>query len=106
MNSENSETFYRYISLFNLTNKIDLRRGESRFALFAESIVCIYYTWKSIKVQIKTVNFKYQLQPRMINLNYLIDHMLYHIFNIVLSILSKNMKRLLITQQKEHMQIK
>ena len=35
MNSENSETFYPYISLFNLTNKIDLRRGENRFALFA-----------------------------------------------------------------------
>ena len=33
-----------------------------------------------------TMNLKYQLQHGMINLNYQVDHILYQIFKIILSI--------------------
>ena len=39
----------------------------------------------------KNNNLKYQLQCGMIKLNYLIDHILYQIFMIILIIFSKNM---------------
>ena len=44
------------------------------------------------KSHTKTAILKYQLQCGIKNLNYPIDHILYHMFNIVLSISSKNMK--------------
>ena len=40
-----------------------------------------------------------QLLRAMKNLNYLMDHNLYQAFNIILSILSKNLKKLLIILQ-------
>ena len=44
LNSENSKTSKPYISILNLTDKIDLRRGEKSIAL---SNLTIYYTWKT-----------------------------------------------------------
>ena len=41
----------------------------------------------------ETINLKYQLQRRMIKLNYLTDPILYQIFKIILSIPSKSMKK-------------
>ena len=43
MNSENSEL---NVVILNLTDKLDLRRGEKRAAL---SNLSIYYTWRHIK---------------------------------------------------------
>ena len=46
MNSENSKTSHPHRSLHNLTDKVDLRRGEKSIAL---SNLSIYYTWKNMK---------------------------------------------------------
>ena len=45
-NSENSKTSKPHVLIINLTDKIDLRRGEKSIALLNLSI---YYTWKNIK---------------------------------------------------------
>ena len=79
MNSKNSEAPDRHKLLFNLTDKITLKRSDKYFAL---SNFSIYYTWKNIK-----------------NLNYLIDHILYQTFKIILNISKKNMERRLIILQ-------
>ena len=45
---------------------------------------------KTSKPHVSTIiNLKHQLQHGMINLNYLMDHILYQIFKIVLSIFLK-----------------
>ena len=41
---------------------------------------------KILKGHTKTINSKYELQHGMKNLNYLTDHILYQIFNIILNI--------------------
>ena len=86
MNSENSKTSEPHVLIFNLTDKLDLGRGEKSVAL---SHLSIYCTWKNIKPDTIIINLKYQLQNGMINLNYLMDHILYQIFRIILSILKK-----------------
>ena len=45
MNSENSKTSKPHVSIHNLNDKIDLRRGEESIAL---SNLNIYYIWKNI----------------------------------------------------------
>ena len=45
MNSENSKTSKFHVVILNLSEKIDLRRGEKRIAL---SNLSIYCTWKNI----------------------------------------------------------
>ena len=45
------------------------------------------------KSQAKTIHFTCQLQHGIINLSYLMDHILYQILKIILSILSENMKQ-------------
>ena len=90
MNSENSKTSEPHVLIFNLTDKLDLGRAEKSVAL---SHLSIYYTWKNIKPDTIIINLKYQLQNGMINLNYLMDHILYQIFRIILSIFKKKAKR-------------
>ena len=51
---------------------------------------------KILKSCAKLVNLKCQFQHGIMSLNDLRDHILYQIFNIVLSISSKNMKQRLI----------
>ena len=46
MNSENSRTSEYHVLALNLTNKLDLRRGQKTIALSNPNI---YYTWKNIK---------------------------------------------------------
>ena len=46
MNSENSKTSKPHVLILNLTDEIDLRRGEKSISL---SNLSIYYTWKNIK---------------------------------------------------------
>ena len=55
MNSENSKTSDPHRLLFNLTDKIDLRRKDKYIALLNLSI---YYTWKNIKKSYKNNKFK------------------------------------------------
>ena len=53
----------------------------SKILMYELSNLSIYYTWKNIK---NITNFKYQPRHGMKNLNYLMDHILYQIFKIIL----------------------
>ena len=79
MNSENSKTSDPHRLLLNLSDKINLKRRDKYVAL---SNLTIDYTGKNIESHTKIINLKYQLRHRMKSLNYLIDHILYHIFSI------------------------
>ena len=77
MKSKNSQTSKAQILILKFTDKLDMRRCENRIAL---SNLSIYYTWKNIKAHTKIINLKYLVAHGMINLNCLMDHILYHIF--------------------------
>ena len=70
MISENSKTSHLHRLLFNLSDKINLKRSDKYVDL---SNLSIYYTWKNIKKSYKIINLKYQLNHRMKSLNYLLD---------------------------------
>ena len=55
MNSENSKTSKYHVLVLNLTDKLDLRRGQKTVAL---SNLSIYYTWKNIKSSYNNNKFK------------------------------------------------
>ena len=55
MNSENSKTSDPHRPLFNLSDKIDLKRSDKYAAL---SNLSINYTWKKIKKSSKNNKFK------------------------------------------------
>ena len=55
MNSENSRTAEYHVSTLQLTDKLDLRRGQKTVAL---SNLNIYYTWKNIKSSYNNNKFK------------------------------------------------
>ena len=70
MNSENSKTSEPHVLILQLTDKLDLRRGEESIAL---SNLSIYYTWKNIKtsyinnkcqISTPTWNDKFELPDR------------------------------------------
>ena len=50
MNSENSKSSKPHVLILNLTDRIDLRRGEINLS--------IYYTWKNIKSSYNNKKFK------------------------------------------------
>ena len=83
MNSEDSKNTESHVFLLKRTNKLDLRIRKKTFVL---SNLSIYYTWKNIKSSTRTTNLKYLHQHEMINLNCLMDHNLYQILKIILSI--------------------
>ena len=67
----------------NPTDKINLKTSDKYVSL---TNLCMYYTVNIQKSNVRTINLKYQLQHGMKNLNYLMDHILYQIFKIILSI--------------------
>ena len=71
MNSENSRTSEYHVLVLNLTDKLDLKRGQKSVAL---SNLNIYYTWKNIEAHTITINSKYLLQHGEMYLNYQMDH--------------------------------
>ena len=82
MNSENSKTSKPHVLTLKLTNKLDIRIGKRVIAL---PNLSIYDTWKNIKSSYNSNKFKISAQHGMINLNYLMDHILYQIFKIILN---------------------
>ena len=82
MNPENSKTSKLHVLMLKLTNKLGLRIGEKTIAL---SNLSIYYTWKNMKSSDNNNKIKYMHQHGMINLNYLMDRILYQTFNIILN---------------------
>ena len=55
MNSENSKTPEYHVLVLKLTDKLDLRRGQTTVAL---SNLSIYYTWKNVKSSYNNNKFK------------------------------------------------
>ena len=55
VSSENCKTFKAHVLILNLTDKIDLRRGEKRISL---SNLSVYYTRKNIKSSYSNNRFK------------------------------------------------
>ena len=95
MNSENNKTSEPHILILKLTDKLGLRSGEKIIAL---SSISIYDTWKDIKSSYNNNKFKISALG-MINLNLLMDCILYKIFNIFLNIFLKSMEKILINHQ-------
>ena len=82
MNMENSKTNEPHKFLLNLSQRLDLRSLDKHVAL---QNLSIYYTWKNIRKQYKNNKLKIKLQHGMINLNYQMVLILFHIFKIILS---------------------
>ena len=80
MNFENSKTSDPHRLLLNLTDKTNLEKVRNMllYQILAHPI--------HGKIHQRTINLKYQLQHRMKNLNYLMDHILYQMFKIILSV--------------------
>ena len=73
----------------NLTDKHNLKNPNKNMALANFSI---FYTWKNIKSEYKTINLKFQHQLGMILLIYLMVLTQLQIVRIILNLLLKNMK--------------
>ena len=82
MTFENSKTCNSHRLILNLLDKINLKISSRCAAL---SNLNIYYTWKNTS-QTNIINLKYQLRHRAESLNYLMDHILYQIFEINLNV--------------------
>ena len=85
MNSKNSKTSKPHVLILDLTDKIDLKRREKSIASSNRNIYHVWYMEKHEK-SYKRINLKYQLLLAMMNLNYQMDHVLYQIVKIILSI--------------------
>ena len=88
MNSENSKTSDPHKLLFKLSER--LRKGTINMLFY--QILAYTIHGKTLKSHTKLISLKHQLQRGMINLNYLMDHILYQMFKINLNISSKNMR--------------
>ena len=76
LNSENSKISDPHRLLLNPSDKINLERNDKYVASLK---ISSYYTWKNTKQSYKNNQLK-------MSLNYLMDHILYQIFKITLSI--------------------
>ena len=85
MNSKNSKTSDPHRLLHYITDKKNLKRTGKYIALSYHAL----YMGKYKKDILRTTNLRYQPQYGMKNLNYLMDHILYQIFNFILSIFKK-----------------
>ena len=88
-NTENSKTNEPHRFKLTLADKLNLKDPNKNMAL---TNLSIYYTEKNNNVYIMTINLKYLLQLGMMNLIYLMDHILFQTFKIILNILLKKMK--------------
>ena len=86
MNSKNSKTFSPHRLILNLSNEINLKRSEKNIAI---SNLGIYHARENIKTY-ENNKFKYLLRHVMINLNYLMNNILYQILKTILIITSKS----------------
>ena len=89
MNTENSKTNESNKFIYQFTDKLNLKSSKKNKALVNSSI---YYTWKIIKSEYKTINLRSLLQLGMMNLIYLMDLILLLIYKIILNTSLKNMR--------------
>ena len=71
MNLENSRTLEYHVLVLNLTDKLDLRRGQK---LLLYQILVSNIHGRTEKAHTVTVNLKYLLQRGVKNLSYQMDH--------------------------------
>ena len=83
INSENSKISDPDRLSLDLTDKTDLGSKDEYIAL---SNLSIHYTWKNTKMSYKNNKFKISAPAWMKNFSYLMDHILYQIFKIILNI--------------------
>ena len=86
MNTENSETNERHRFRLTLANKLNLKDPSKNMAL---ANLSIYSIWKNIKSAYNSNNFKIS---GMINLIYLMDHILLVIHKIIFVLSSRKTK--------------
>ena len=86
MNSESSKISYPHSLTINLLDKINLKRSDKYVAL---SNLSIYYTWKKLKMSKKNVRYKKSARIGITNMNYLMNHIMYQIFEMILKLSSK-----------------
>ena len=89
MNTENSETNERHRLRLTLANKLNLKDPSKNMAL---ANLSIYSIWKNIKSAYNSNILKFLLQLGMINLIYLMDHILLLIHKIIFILSSRKMK--------------
>ena len=89
INTENSKTNESNKFFYDFNDKLNLKNPNKNIALVNLSI---YYTWKTSNLHTTTINLKYLLQLRMMNLIFLIDHILYLICKIILNTLLQSMR--------------
>ena len=87
MNTENNEPHKFRLTL---ADKINLEDPNKNMAL---ANLSIFTQEKTLSLHIITINLKFMLHLGMINLIYLMDHILFQTFNIILNVLLRN-KRL------------
>ena len=74
MNSENSWIFKPSVLILKLTDRLDLISGEK---VLLYQILLFTTHGKTEKAHATIITLKYQLQHGMMNLNYLMDDVLY-----------------------------
>ena len=90
MNTVNSEANESNKFIYHFTDKLNLINPNNKnIGLFNLSS---YDTWKNVKSAYNNNKFKHMLQLRVMNLNYLMDHIQSQTFKITLKLLLKNMK--------------
>ena len=82
-NSRISKTSYPHGILLNLSDKINLKRRNKYTPL---SNLSIYYTWKNIKISYKNNKVKTSAPRWNEGFIYLMDHILFQMFKIILNI--------------------
>ena len=83
MSSKNSKTSDPRRLLLNLTDKINLKRSDE---MLLYQTLAFTKHGKILKSHTKIIKLKYQFQYGMKILNFLMDQILYQIFNITLTI--------------------
>ena len=95
MNLKNSKAYGSLKLLLSFSDKMCFENMLFFYVInvFFYQILAYTIHEKNIKSHTKTINLKFPDQHGMQNLNYLMDHILYQIFKIILNISSKNMKQ-------------
>ena len=86
MNTENSKTYESNKFFYKLTNNLILKTQIKTLHWLIKVFIA---HGKTLNLHITRINLKFLLQLGMMNLIYLMDHILFQIFKIILSTLLK-----------------
>ena len=89
MNTENSKTNEPHKFRLTLADKLNLKDPDKNMAL---ANLSIFTHGQTLNLHIKTITLKFLLQLGMMNLIYLMDHILFQTFKIILNTSLKNMR--------------